>query len=333
MSSLLSALQHVTKTSEPRWLDRNEYPFASHHFQTEHGRMHYLDEGQGDVIVMVHGTPEWSFVYRKLIKGLAKDYRCIAPDFLGFGLSDKPANYSYKPEEQAKMLERFITSLNLKNITLVVHDFGGPFGLSYASNHPDNVRKLVIMNTWLWSVKDDPFYAGFSQLMKTPLGKLLYLQFAFSPRVMMKQAVGDKAKFTKPIHQHYLKVFPTPESRRSTLAYAKSLVDSDFFWSSLWERREVIQDIPALILWGMKDIAFKEKDLQRLEAVFKKAQTVRLDDVGHFVQEEAGEDIIPLIIPFRRSSDLGHLTARAERVEIEAFRLGSLDQRIGIRGC
>lgn len=298
MSISLSASQQVTKISELTWLDRNEYPFASHYFQTEYGRMHYLDEGQGDVIVMVHGTPEWSFVYRKLIKGLSKDYRCIAPDFLGFGLSDKPLSYGYKPEEQARMLEGFITSLKLKNIILIVHDFGGPLGLSYAIEQPDNVRKLVVMNTWLWSVKDDPFYARFSQLMKTPLGKLLYLQFAFSPRVIMKQAVADKAKFTKHIHQHYLKVFPTPESRRSTLVYAKSLIDSDKFWSSLWERRERIQDIPALILWGMKDIAFKEKDLQRLETVFKNVQTLRLENVGHFVQEEVGEDVILRIRTF-----------------------------------
>lgn len=298
MSLPLAASQHITNNLGPAWLDKNEYPFAPHYFQTEYGRMHYVDEGQGDVIVMVHGTPEWSFVYRKLIKGLSKDYRCIAPDFLGFGLSDKPTSYSYKPEEQAKLLEQFITSLDLKNITLVVHDFGGPFGLSYAINHPDNVRKLVIMNTWLWSVKDDPFYTRFSRLMKTPLGNFLYLQLAFSPRVIMKQAFADKAKLTKHIHQHYLKVFPTPESRRSTHAYAKSLVDSDAFWSSLWEQREVIQDIPALILWGMKDIAFKEKDLKRLETVFKKAQTIRLENVGHFVQEEAEEEILPNIKDF-----------------------------------
>jgi haloalkane dehalogenase len=297
----LAASQHVTNTSEPNWLDKQEYPFASHYFQTEYGRMHYVDEGQGDVILMVHGTPEWSFVYRKLIKGLSKDYRCIAPDFLGFGLSDKPLNYSYKPEEQAKMLEQFIISLNLNNITLVVHDFGGPFGLSYAINHPDNVRKLVIMNTWLWSVKDDPFYARFSRLMKTPLGKFLYLQLAFSPRVIMKQAFGDKTKLTKHIHQHYLKVFPTPESRRSTLAYAKSFIDSDAFWLSLWERRETIQEIPALILWGMKDIAFKEKDLSRLETIFKNARTVRLENVGHFVQEEVGEAILPSITNFLKT--------------------------------
>jgi pimeloyl-ACP methyl ester carboxylesterase len=298
MNVTLPVSTQVTQISKPEWLDKNEYPFASYYFQTQYGRMHYLDEGQGEVIVMVHGTPEWSFVYRKLIKGLSKRYRCIAPDFLGFGLSDKPANYSYKPEEQAKMLEGFISALELKNITLVLHDFAGPFGFNYAIQQPENVRKLVIMNTWMWSVKDDPFYARFSNLMKTPLGKFLYLQLAFSPRVLLKQAFGDKAKLTKPIHQHYLKVFPTAQSRRSTLAYATSLVASDAFWSSLWERRERMQAIPALILWGMKDTAFKEKDLKRLETVFEDLQTVRLENVGHFVQEEAGDEIVPVIREF-----------------------------------
>jgi haloalkane dehalogenase len=298
MSVTAAVSQQTTKSLESTWLDRNEYPFASHYFQTEYGLMHYVDEGQGEVILMVHGTPEWSFVYRKLIKGLSKEYRCIAPDFLGFGLSDKPLNYTYKPEEQAKLLEGFITALGLKNITLVVHDFGGPIGLSYAINHLENIHKLVIMNTWLWSVKDDPFYARFSKLMKTPFGRFLYLQLAFSPRVLMKQTFGDKSKLTKHIHQHYLNVFPTPESRRSTHAYAKSFIDSDFFWANLWEQREKIADIPALLLWGMKDTAFKEKDLRRLETVFRQARVSRLDSVGHFVQEEAGTEIVPLIKDF-----------------------------------
>jgi haloalkane dehalogenase len=294
----VSDSQQVPRISQLHWLDRTEYPFAAHYFQTEHGQMHYVDEGQGEVVLMIHGTPEWSFAYRKLVKGLSKDYRCIAPDFLGFGLSDKPASYSYRPEEQAKCLEHLISSLNLENITLVVHDFGGPLGLSYAIQHPRNIRKLVVMNTWLWSVKDDPFYARFSQLMKTPIGKFLYLQLAFSPRFILKQAVADKSRLSKHIHQHYLKVFPNAESRLSTHAYAKSLVDSDAFWSSLWARREAISDIPTLILWGMKDIAFKEKDLLRLESIFRNSQILRLEHVGHFPQEEAGEDILSSIRDF-----------------------------------
>jgi pimeloyl-ACP methyl ester carboxylesterase len=290
--------QRETTFSYPSWLDRNEYSFPAHSFQTEHGRMHYLDEGQGDVIVMLHGTPTWSFLYRKLVKGLSKDYRCVVPDFLGFGLSDKPTTYSYKPETQAELLENFITSLNLKNITLILHDFGGPFGFHYAVKHPNNVSKLVVMNTWMWSLKAAPTFRVLSQVAKTPLGRFLFLQLALEPRVIMKLAIGDKTKFTKHIHHAYLNVFPNPESLDSTLAYAKSFTDSDDFFANLWNKREVIQEIPTLILWGLKDAVLKGKMLERLETVFKNAQTLRLKNVGHFVQEEAGDEILPMIRVF-----------------------------------
>jgi haloalkane dehalogenase len=104
------------------WIDRNEYPFASHHLPLPAGRMHFLDEGAGSPIVMVHGTPDWSFGYRKLVKNLSPEYRCVVPDNLGFGLSDKPRDWSYLPEHQAGNLRALIEHLDLKQITLVLHD-------------------------------------------------------------------------------------------------------------------------------------------------------------------------------------------------------------------
>src|SRR3954465_4600219 len=118
---------------ENTWIDKESYPFKSNYIEANCcDNMHYIDEGKGEVILMVHGTPTWSFLYRHLIKDLSGNYRCIAIDHLGFGLSDKPRKYSYKPEELAKNLRHFIEKMNLKNITLMVHDFGGPIGLAYA---------------------------------------------------------------------------------------------------------------------------------------------------------------------------------------------------------
>src|SRR5512146_856837 len=108
------------------WINQNEYPFQSHFLDLAPGRMHYVDEGQGETILMVHGTPTWSFLYRRLIKELSPDYRVVAPDHLVFGLSDKPESFSYLPRDHAGNLTCLIESLNLKGITLVVHDFGGP---------------------------------------------------------------------------------------------------------------------------------------------------------------------------------------------------------------
>lgn len=125
------------------WLNPSLNPFPTHDLDTGSGRMHYVDEGEGAPIVMVHGTPSWSFLYRQLIRDLSGSYRCIAPDQLGFGLSDKPETFAYTPAAHAQNLERLIDTLGLKDIVLVVHDFGGPIGLSYALTHPENVRALI----------------------------------------------------------------------------------------------------------------------------------------------------------------------------------------------
>ncbi len=137
--------------NSPAWLERNEYPFESHWFNLPEGQMHYLGEGRADdpereTLLFVHGTPEWSFGYRKLIKDLAQDYRCLAPDLLGFGLSDKP-EVSYHPKDQAERLGRFLETHDPGPLTLVLHDFGGPIGLGWALQHLEQVRRLVLMNT------------------------------------------------------------------------------------------------------------------------------------------------------------------------------------------
>jgi len=113
-----------------KWLDTKEYPFSSNYLETQWGKIHYLDEGKGETILFVHGTPTWSFLYRNYIKELSKNYRCIALDHLGFGLSDKPKNFPGTPQLHSENLKALIDALQLKDITLVVHDFGGPIGLS-----------------------------------------------------------------------------------------------------------------------------------------------------------------------------------------------------------
>jgi haloalkane dehalogenase len=139
--------------------------------------------------------------------------------------------------------------------------------------------------------------------MQTLLGKLLYLTLNISPRVIMKQAFADKSKLSPELHRQYLGPFPTPQSRTALLDYARSFIASDAFFASLWQQRERIKDIPALILWGMKDIAFREKELKRLEAIFTNVQTMRLANVGHFVQEEGTAEIAPLIKTFLRRTE------------------------------
>lgn len=280
------------------WIDRQAYPFDPHHFDLPAGRMHYVDEGGGDPVVMVHGNPTWSFLYRHLIQGLSGKYRCIAPDHLGFGLSDKPLDWSYLPRDHAGNLDQLITKLDLKDITLVVQDWGGPIGLSYALDHPGNVRRIVLMNTWMWPVNGDPHYEKFSGVMGGAMGRFLIRHFNFFARVVMKQAMGDKTKLTRPVHRHYLQALDTPDSRKGCWIFPKQIIGSGPWLESLWSRRETLKPIPALILWGMKDIAFREKELQRWTGLFTDPRVIRFGDTGHFVPEEEAGDLCPLVDAF-----------------------------------
>jgi len=276
------------------WVDRNEYPFEDHYLDLEMGRMHFVDEGKGRPIVMVHGTPEWSFGYRNLIKGLSKNFRCIACDHIGFGLSDKPADWSYLPEAHAKNLNDLIESLNLEDLTLIVHDYGGPIGLSYAINHPENIHSLVLMNTWMWSLKNDSHFLG-TQLFGGAVGRFLYEQMSFSARVLLPSAMSNQSKLTRAIHQQYLKPWRTAEERHGTWVFARELIGSSDWYDSLWQKRACIQNITALILWGMKDFAFRKIELKKIKTMFHYETVQTFENTGHFVSEELGNNLIPIV--------------------------------------
>lgn len=248
-----------------------------------------MDEGAGDPIVMVHGNPTWSFLYRDLIERLRPKNRCIAMDHIGFGLSDKPPDWSYLPADHADNLTALIESLELKNITLVLQDWGGPIGLSYAVEHPDNVARIVLMNTWAWPVNRDLHFLGFSAFMGGPIGRMLIRRYNFFANVVMRQAFGDKRKLREDIHRHYLRPLATPEDRQGCLVFPKQIVGSSKWLARLWQKMPALEGIPKTFVWGMKDIAFRDKELKRWERTFPEARSIRLDGVGHFVQEEAPE--------------------------------------------
>lgn len=272
------------------WIDRSAYPFQPHQLKVDGGQMHYIDEGQGRPLVMVHGTPTWSFLYRYLIKELSVEYRVIALDHIGFGLSDKPENWSYHPQEHARNLETLIEHVGLKDIVLVVHDFGGPIGLSYAINHPENVSALVIFNTFLWSLKGDPAFERTSRLFDNAIGRWLYLKQNFSANMMMHSAWGKHRPLTPEIHRQYTLAFPDEKSRLGTWRFFQSLQGESDWYESLWAERNRLAKMPTLLLWGIRDITFKEKELARWKNLFPKAKVVTFPQVGHFVPDEAGPE-------------------------------------------
>jgi haloalkane dehalogenase len=281
----------------PAWVDREQYPFEPRSLNVGAGTMRYVDEGAGPPIVMVHGTPTWSFLYRDLIKGLHDRHRCVAPDHLGFGLSDKPAGASYRPEDQAKRLGRLIDTLALEDITLMVHDFGGPIGLAYAIEHPANVRRLVLFNTWMWSFVGDRQMQWIGRALAGRLGRFLYERWAFSVNVLFRRAFGDRRRYTPDLHAQYLGPMRDPAARHATWVYARELLGPSSWYGTLWQRRDRIARIPALPVWGMKDPAFA-RYLPRWRSLFAHAEVVELPDVGHAPMEERAAEITPVISRF-----------------------------------
>ncbi|MEJ8756497.1 alpha/beta fold hydrolase [Pontibacter sp. H259] len=283
--------------NSPNWLDRILYPFAHHTLKLPVGEMHYIDEGEGDPIVFVHGTPTWSFVWRQQVKSLSRSFRCIAPDHLGFGLSSKPTehNFAYTPEAHAENLENLINHLQLKNITLVVHDFGGPIGLRYTMRYPENVKNLVILNTWMWNLEEEKQMMKISRFLDSSVGRFLYLQLGFSARFLLPKGYHERKHLTRDVHHHYLS--PLSSNKIATWKFALALHDSGLYFAQLWEQREKLRSINKLILWGEKDKLLPLHFLDKWEQTFPEAKVIKYK-AGHFVQEERGGEIADAIHNF-----------------------------------
>ena len=244
-------------------------------------------------------------MYRHLIQDLSNDYRCVAPDHLGFGLSDKPKGFAYTPVAHANNLETLVDTLNLKDIVLMVHDFGGPIGLSYALNYPQNVRALVVMNTWLWRYRA---LERAGRVLGNPVGELLYKRLNVSVNVLLKQAFSDKAVLTQEILKHYRGPFPTPASREGLFALVNTVEASNAWCETLWSKRDAITYKPTLLAWGMEDKLIPPEFLSRWQETLKTVETLKLDRTGHFVQEEAGRQVTEAVRSF-----LGRLTLENQK--------------------
>lgn len=287
----------------PAWLDVEAYPFRPHRFDTGEGMMHYVDAGSGPPVVLVHGSPAWSFVYRQLIPPLVRaGYRVIAPDHLGFGLSQKfgewPTRAAYRPQDHARRLAALLDTLQLRDVTLVVHDFGGPIGLSHVIQRPECVARLVVLNTWMWALDGDARIARGARLASSVVGRLMYLRLNASPRWLIPAAFADRARLAHAVHRHYIAPFATPASRLPLWELAGSLLGESAWYDSLWQARAPLMEKPALLLWGVDDPTFGRPYLARWRTTLPTAAVVELPGVGHFVQEEAPRDVAAHVLAF-----------------------------------
>lgn len=278
----------------PLWLNRTAWPFTPRTCEVAGARLHYVDEGAGPPLVLVHGTPTWSFEWRHVIAALRSHARLIAPDHLGFGLSDRPSGAGYRPEDHAARFRTFIDRVCPEGpLTLVVHDFGGPIALDWALDHPERLAHLVVVNSWMWSFDDDPSMTRKARFAGSAIGRWMYRRLNASQRFIMPSAYGDRRRLTPAIHRQYLEVFPDADARERVLfALAQSLLGSHVFFDTLWKRRARLAGVDVHLVWGMKDSAFPPAMLARWQQAVPHAHTTPIEESGHWPHEEAPDAVI-----------------------------------------
>ena len=278
----------------PFTIDEKEYPFRSHWFERDGVAMHFVDEGHGTPVLLLHGNPTWSFVYRHVIKGVAGQCRTIAPDYPGFGFSDHPPNYGYTPHEHAEWVNDLVNHLELEQLILVVQDWGGPIGLSVAVERPGDVAGIVLCNTWCWP----PMVNGliFSLIMGGPVGRYLHLRHNFFAKVMVPSGISRRKVKTKEVLRAYTAPFPTHKARMGTYVFPRQIRLAAPWLKTVEERLHRLRNKPVEMVWAMKDPAFgKESYIKRWQEHFSDAPIDRIEDASHYLQEDRPERIVAAV--------------------------------------
>ncbi len=279
--------------SRPGWLPEELFPFKSRYAEVDGATVHYVDEGNGRPLLLLHGNPTWSFLYREIIAGLRDRYRCVALDYPGFGLSLAGPDYGFTPAEHASVVEKLVAQLNLRDVTMMVQDWGGPIGFRVATRNPDRFSGFVVGNTWAWP-KSDPGTQVFSRFLGGPIGGYLILRRNFFVERIIPSNV-KRRELPGPVMEAYRGPFPTPESRRPVHVFPREILGSRPWLSEIERGLDTLSDRPALIVWPDKDVAFREPERRRWEEVFPSHRTVMLEGAGHYIQEDAPEEIVAAI--------------------------------------
>lgn len=279
----------------------DEYPFDSHFLDLDGLRFHYIDEGAGDTLLMVHGNPTWSFAWRNLVKGLSPEFRTLAVDHVGCGFSDKPQDYSYRLAQHIDNLCRFINDLGLQQITLIAHDWGGAIGMGAAARLPERFTRFVLMNTAAFRSTWLPRRIA---VCRWPVfGAIGVRGLNLFARAALSMAVEDRTRMTAAVRAGYLAPYGSWNDRVAVYRFVQDIPLSPAHpsYETLVEVERGLlqfQERPMLLVWGEKDWCFTPEFLEEFEQRFPAAEAMRIPDAGHYVFEDAHEKIVPRVREF-----------------------------------
>ncbi len=281
------------------------YPFEGRFLDRDGIRLHYLDEGGGQPVVMLHGNPSWSFYYRNLVLALRGKHRCIVPDHIGCGLSDKPSagQYDYSLRSRVADLEALLESLGISECSLVMHDWGGMIGMAWAVRNPRRVRRLVVLNSAAFHLpqgKRLPFALWLGR--NTWLGTLLIRGLNLFCRRAASIGV-QRRPLPKEVRAEYLRPYDSWRHRIAVSKFVQTIPlrpgDPGYqIVSEVENGLASLEAVPMLIAWGLRDFVFDRHFLAEWERRFPRAEVMRFEDAGHYILEDAGEEIIPRVQDF-----------------------------------
>lgn len=280
------------------------YPFTGRTIDINGHRMHYLDEGKGETVVMVHGNPTWSFYFRELVKALRGHYRCVVPDHIGMGLSSNPPDETYRYTLASRIddLSTLIEKVAPKGpVTLILHDWGGMIGMGWAARHPDRVKAIVAFNTSCFRLPEEKKFPPLLGAMRGPLGLPLRLS-RFIRRRVLRTCVSRRPMPIE-VERAYLDVCEGWNESRAVQRFVQDipLAPGDPAWQPVLAIEHALPKFsgtPMLLPWGMKDWVFDEAFLNGWIKRFPHARVERFADCGHFLLEDAPERLVPMIADF-----------------------------------
>ena len=282
----------------PFEVPKSLFPVEHRFIELNGARIHYVDEGKGDTLLLLHGNPSWSFLYRKMIPPLRNEFRCVAPDYPGYGMSSAPPGYGFTPPEHSAVLEKFVDKLGIKDLTMMVQDWGGPVGLGLAGRRPELVKRLVIGNTFAWPLNESFRVQMFSRMAGGPVGRALTLAFNFTPKLFFKRGLAQK--ISPEVLALYLAPWKDRGRRKPATIAPRQLIKAAPYLREVESNLHKIADRPALIVWGTADFAFGEAERTRFESIFKDHETILFEKASHFLQEDEGERIAEAIRAFSK---------------------------------
>jgi len=290
MTGRTEAAEPARRRAPPFGIAPELYPFATRFVDAAGARVHMVDEGAGPPVLMLHGNPTWSFLWRGVIRALRGEARRLAPDLPGFRLSPAPSGYGFSPAEHARVVEAVVLALDLRDLTLAMQDWGGPIGLWVAGRHPERIRALAVGNSWAWPVNGDIHFEAFAASMGGAVGRWAIRRCNLFVNLLIP--LGCARRKPEPeVMAAYRAPFRSPDSRTPTHVFPRAITGARDFLAAVEAGLAALRDTPAVLMWGDRDPAFRAKERDRFAALLPNHRRADLRGAGHFIQEDAPEEI------------------------------------------